>query len=136
MLAFMQRTVAREGLMRSAAPLFGPLNPFLPEYRADPHATWHRLREEKPTFWSHLFVAWVLTRYDDVLECLQHPATSCDRSNLALSRLIQWFNRNDPEFSGFFERNLLMLEGTDHRRPAAPPRAGRGVGDCRWQARA
>ncbi|MFP6664325.1 MAG: cytochrome P450, partial [Deltaproteobacteria bacterium] len=72
------------------------------------------------TFYSRLFGASIVTRYDDVLEALQHPALSADRSDTAIFRLIRWFNRNEPEFLGFFERNLLMLEGADHRRLRGP----------------
>ncbi|MEO2169830.1 MAG: cytochrome P450, partial [bacterium] len=106
--------------MRTVSPLLGPLNPFVAEYRDDPHAIWRRLRGETPTFYSRLFGAWIVTRYDDVLEALQHPAVSADRSGTAIFRLVRWFNRNEPEFLGFFERNLLMLEGADHRRLRGP----------------
>lgn len=116
MLRFIQRTVANERLMRRLSPVLGPFNPFLSEHRRDPHATWKRLREATPIFYSRAFGAWMVTRYDDCLELLRGPATSADRSQLPLFRVIKWFNRGEVDFSGFMQRNLLMLEGADHRR--------------------
>ena len=116
LLKMMQRTVASEKWMRRLSPAFGPLNPFLPEHRADPYTTWNRLREESPVFYSRVFGAWFVTRYDDCLEALSATATSTDRSDLMLMKAVRFFNRNHPEFGDFLERSLLMLEGAEHRR--------------------
>ncbi len=116
LLKLLQRAVASETWMRRLSPAMGPLNPFLPEHRSDPYGTWNRLREESPVFHSRVFGAWVVTRYEDCLAMLSGSTTSADRSDLPLMKAIRWFNRNEPEFSGFMQRNLLMLEGTDHRR--------------------
>ena len=116
MLKLIQKVVANETWMRRLSPAFGPLNPFLPEHRADPYATWNRLREESPVFYSRVFGAWFVTRYDDCLEAFSATATSTDRSDLVLMKAVRFFNRNHPEFGDFLERSLLMLEGAEHRR--------------------
>lgn len=116
MLKLIQRTVANERLMRRVSPLLGPLDPFSPEFRDDPSATWRRLREETPVFYSRVFGAWFVTRHADCLNLLRGSSTSADRSNLMLMRAVAWFNRNQVEFGGFMRRNLLMLEGEEHRR--------------------
>ncbi|MFP6661201.1 MAG: cytochrome P450 [Myxococcota bacterium] len=114
-LKTLQRIVASEKWMRRLSPAMGPLNPFLPEHRADPFANWNRLREESPVFYSRAFGAWFVTRYDDCLEALAGGALSSDRSALPVMGMVRFFNRNEPEFLGFMQRNLLMLEGTEHR---------------------
>lgn len=115
-LKLLQRLTAREKLMRRLGPLIGDFNPFLPEYRQDPHATFKRFRENQPVFFSRAFGFSFFTRYDDCLEVLRSPALSSDRRETLLFRGLRWLNRNEPEFSGFFERNLLMVDGQDHRR--------------------
>lgn len=116
MLKLMQRAVGNERLMRVFSPAMGPFNPFLPEHRNDPCATWNRLREDSPIFYSRVFGAYFVTRYEDCLALLTGPQTSADRRDLALMKVILWFNRNQPEFRSFMGRSLLALEGADHRR--------------------
>ena len=116
MLKAIQRFAANETWMRRLSPAMGPLNPFLPEHHANPYATWNRLREDSPVFYSRVFGAWFVTRYDDCLETLMSPSTSADRSTLPLMKMVRWFNRKQPEFLGFLDRNLLALEGDEHRR--------------------
>ncbi|MED5262189.1 MAG: cytochrome P450 [Myxococcota bacterium] len=116
MLKFMQRAAGNERLMRALSPAMGPLNPFLPEHRDDPYATWSRLRENSPVFYSRLFGAHFVTRYEDCLAVLAGPQTSSDRRDAAIMKVVLWFNRNQPEFRSFLGRSLLSLEGADHRR--------------------
>ena len=116
MLRFLQWLLAQEGLLRRLGPVFGPFNPFLPEHRADPHATWRRLREENPVFHSRVFAAWMVTRYDDVHHVLRDSNFTADRSQMGLMKMIRYFNRKEPDLRNLIERNLLMLEGREHRR--------------------
>lgn len=115
-LKLIQSLVAREGLMKRLDPLVGRLNPFLADYRTNPYPTFERLREEEPIFYSRLFGSYFATRYDDCVELLRSPKTSANRREMGLFRMIRWLNRKEPDFSVFLERNLLMLEGPDHRR--------------------
>src|SRR5260221_8967535 len=43
-----------------------------PEVLADPYPLYHRLRNEDPVHWDPYLHAWVVTRYADVIEVLQH----------------------------------------------------------------
>jgi len=115
MLRTLQWLLAKEPLVRALKPLSGSFNPLLPEHRRDPHATWRAMRENQPVFHSRLFGAHFVFRCDDVLELLRGTQLSADRSGTALMRLLRWFNRDEPDFGGFMERNLLMLEGSEHR---------------------
>jgi len=116
MLRFLQWLLRREGLIRALDPVIGRFNPFLPEHRADPHATWRDLREHAPVYRSRVFGAWIFTRYDDVWHVLRDTAFSTDRSDTPAMRGVQRLARKEPAFRGLVERNLLMLDGPDHRR--------------------
>jgi hypothetical protein len=116
MLRFLQWLVRQERLLRVLGPAFGRFNPFLPEHRADPHATWRDLRENAPVYRSRVFGGWFCTRYDDVLHILRDPNFTTDRSETALMKAVMRMTRGAPEFAGLLERNLLMIDGADHRR--------------------
>ena len=68
MLRTIQWLPSKEPLVRALNPLSGGFNPLLPAHHHDPHATWRALREKEPVFYSRLFGAYFVTRYDDVLE--------------------------------------------------------------------
>ena len=116
MLRFLQWLARREGLLRALRPLFGPFNPFLPEHRRDPQATWRALREAGPIYRSRAFATFLCTRYDDCLEVLRSPDFSADRSEVPAMRWIARMSRGEPEFAAMLERNLLTMDGDDHRR--------------------
>ena len=116
MLKFIQWLLAKEGFTRRLGPVVGPFNPFLVEHRQDPHATWRRLREETPILYSRGFGAWILTRYDDCESVLRDANFTTDRNNTVLVRGLRFLARNTPEFISLLDRNLLMIDGDDHRR--------------------
>ena len=116
MLRFLQWLLRRERLLRALGPAFGRFNPFLPEHRADPHATWRDLRENAPVYRSRMFGGFLFTRYDDVLRILRDPAFSTDRSETAAMKMVMGMSRNQPDFAGLLERNLLTLDGPEHRK--------------------
>lgn len=57
---------------------------FQPEVVDDPHPLLDRLRREDPVHWSERHRAWILTRYDDVLEGFRDPRFSAERIKPAL----------------------------------------------------
>ena len=116
MMKLLQWLIAQEWLMRALSPLIGAYNPFLPEYRRDPHVTWKKLRENSPVFYSRGFGAWMVTRHEDVSTLLRDPAVTADRSETAIMRFTKWANRNEPEFRDFMQQSLLVREGAEHRR--------------------
>jgi cytochrome P450 len=116
MFRFIQWLTRRERFLRFANPLFGLFNPFLPEHRRDPHATWRKLRTEAPIYRSRMFQAWMLTRYDDVLRVLRDRNFTTDRSDVPIMKLAARLSRNDPDMTATIERNLLTMDGPDHAR--------------------
>ncbi|MCH7867377.1 MAG: cytochrome P450 [Myxococcales bacterium] len=115
-LRLLQWIVAQEWLMRLCGPLFGPFNPFLPEFRRDPHATFRRMREQRPFYYSRVFMAFIATRYEDVQFILRDKNFTTDRSQTKVMKGIAKSAKKDPEFWAMIDRNLLMLDGDEHRK--------------------
>jgi cytochrome P450 len=115
-LRFLQWLTRQEWLLRVLRPFFGRFNPFLPEHRRDPQTTWRALRSGGRLYHSRLFGTFLCTRYDDVVHVLRDPHFSTDRSQVPVMRLVERFVRRDPDFAGLIDRNLLTMDGPDHRR--------------------
>ena len=87
-------------------------------FKADPHPFYARLREEAPVFQVRLSRtrrAWLLTRYDDVVEALRDRRLGKDkRSGDKSARRAHIPFVTD--FLGPLERNMLDLDPPDHTR--------------------
>lgn len=116
MLRLIQWLIAQEWLLRRMDPFFGGFNPFLPEHRNDPHATWRRLRETRPVFKHPVLGAWVVTRYEDAYHVLRGANFTTDRSQTAAMKFMRRFAGQDEDLQNLVHRNLLMIDGPDHRR--------------------
>ena len=108
MLRFLQWLLRREGLLRVANPVFGRFNPFLPEHRRDPYATWRRLREAEPVYYHKAFGAWMCTRYEDVQHVLRDKNFSTDRSEVPL---VKWITRLTGSTAVMFEPGVILQFG-------------------------
>lgn len=89
-----------------------------PRFKADPHATYARLRAEAPVFRTKLGwrrPAWLVARYDDVAALLRDPRLAKDPANARGPG-----GRVDaPWMPGFLRpltRNMLDLDAPDHTR--------------------
>jgi cytochrome P450 len=91
----------------SAADLDG-LDPFLPEYRADPYPLYHKLRQLDPVHRSP-DGAWVVTRHVDATAVLRDPRFSSNPSHLGGERPRVGPRRLDSKV-------LLFLDAPDHTR--------------------
>jgi len=116
MLRFVQWATRQEWLLRALKPAMGRFHPFLPEHRRDPHATWRALRSEAPVYRSPLFGTWLCTRHREVLHVLRSDGFTTDRSEVPIMKLVARMSRKDPRFSALIARNLLTLDGPEHRR--------------------
>jgi cytochrome P450 len=114
-LRLLQWIVAQEWLLRRLGWLFGLYNPFLPEFRRDPHSTFRRMREQSPFYRSRAFMAFIATRYEDVQFVLRSKDFTTDRFENPMMRAIVKRIRRYPDFAAMIERNLLMLDGDEHR---------------------
>ena len=67
-----------ETIPRSQCPVSGltrQYNPMSPPQLDDPFPVWARAREEEPVFYSEVLGAWVVTRYEDIINVLRDPGT-------------------------------------------------------------
>jgi hypothetical protein len=116
MLRFVQWLVSLQWPLRLFGFVFGGFNPWLAENRRDPVPAYRRLRETEPIRRNRFQGTWVLSRYDDVAAVLRDPRFSTDRTRLLPFRMMRRASRTHPDFVSLLDRNLLMLDGEEHRR--------------------
>jgi cytochrome P450 len=116
MLRFVQWLVSLQWPLRLRGFLFGGFNPWLEENRRDPVPTYRRLRENTPIYRNRWQGTWVLSRYEDVAAVLRDPRFTTRRGELLPFRLMRRASRNHPDFVTLIDRNLLMIDGEEHRR--------------------
>src|SRR5687767_11082961 len=116
MLRFLQWLVSLQWPLRLVGFLFGGFNPWLEETRRDRVPAYRRLRESEPSRRNRWQGSWVLSRYEDVAAVLRDPRFSTDRTRLLPFRLMRRSSRRHPDFVSLLDRNLLMLDGEEHRR--------------------
>jgi cytochrome P450 len=116
MLRFLQWLVSLQWPLRLVGFLFGGFNPWLEENRRDPLPAYRRLREREPIRRNRFQGTWVLSRYEDVAAALRDPRFSTDRTQLLPFRVMRRASRRHPDFVSLLDRNLLMLDGEEHRR--------------------
>lgn len=115
-LRLLQWIVAQEWLMGMLGWLFGPFNPFVAEFRRDPYSVYRKMREQQPFYRSRVFQAYIATTYDDVQNVLRSKSFTTDRSQTDIMQAINKSIQKEPEFAAMIERNLLMLDGAEHRK--------------------
>jgi cytochrome P450 len=116
MLRFVQWLVSLQWPLRLVGFLFGGFNPWLEENRRDPVPTYRRLRENAPIDYNRWQGSWILSRYEDVTAVLRDPRFTTRRGELLPFRLIRRASRKHPDFVTLIDRNLLMIDGEEHRR--------------------
>ena len=93
--------------------------PFSEEQLDNPYNFYRRARNEEPIFYSELLNAYVITRYDDVLEILKNPTVFSSEKSL------QAIGEFSPEVinelrQGFPVVSLISSDGDKHKRLRAP----------------
>ena len=88
-----------------------------PEYFADPYPLFHQLRAEAPVYWSERLQAWLVTRYDDVLQGLT------DSRLISGGRIASILDRLPPGTQGQYSsllthmtQMMLFTDPPDHTR--------------------
>ncbi len=116
MLRLLQWLIARPWLMRIVGALSGSLNPWSPAVRRDPYPAYAALRSQPGLTRLRLFGGYVATRYADVEHVLRDAAFSTNRDAVPLMGTFRKAARDTPEFLAFIDDNLLMIDGSRHRR--------------------
>src|SRR5215471_9640426 len=86
-------------------------------FKANPFPYYARLRAEAPVFPVTLLKqrAWLITRYDDVLDVLKDERFAKDPHNALTPEQLKKLPWVPPMFKAF-ERNMLDLDSPDHSR--------------------
>src|SRR2546426_2671838 len=85
--------------------------------RADPYPTYARLRTHTPVTVGKAPMfgrVWLVTRYDDVLNGLKHPALSSDLNKRRTRR--EWLSRWAPGLLTTLQETMVTTDDPDHRR--------------------
>lgn len=93
--------------------------PFINPQLDDPYTFYKRARAEEPIFYSPLFDAYVLTRYDDIISVLKDP------TRFSSANSLQSIVNSTPEVieilrQGFPFVSLINSDGEQHKRLRAP----------------
>ncbi len=96
------------------------LNPFLPEFQANPYPTYHRLRAEDPIHLTMNLIGneWFLTRFDDVKAVLNDPRFCVDDLPKRLKDK-SFYLKQQGDFNGLTQsisKWLFFLNPPDHTR--------------------
>jgi cytochrome P450 PksS len=89
-----------------------------PGFRADPYPHYARMRREAPVFRTRMpgFTrgdAWIVSRYDDVVAGLKHPALSSDMMQLrAQGKAARWV----PRAMKILAKTMVTMDDPDHAR--------------------
>jgi pimeloyl-[acyl-carrier protein] synthase len=88
-----------------------------PAFLEDPYPVYRRMRQQDPVYWSEGLGAWILTRYNDVLAAIRHPALSSATAEVSVRTKLRG---SDPALAADFTRistgMMLSKDGQDHRR--------------------
>ncbi|MBM4270244.1 MAG: cytochrome P450 [Deltaproteobacteria bacterium] len=115
-LEFVQGMIRREWPVRLLAPVIGRYNPFLPEFRLDPYASYRRLRETAPVYKSPALRTVILSRFADVVPILQDARFGVDRRQAKMAQRLGMFESMRPDFRDAITTSLLMIDPPDHTR--------------------
>ncbi|MEL7433531.1 MAG: cytochrome P450 [Chloroflexota bacterium] len=84
----------------------------------NPHAVFHRMREDAPVYWSDVWQAWVLTRYGDVQAVLRDSEnySSAGRVRYLLERLSDEERGQVGALERHYDIGLAHSDPPDHTR--------------------
>ncbi|WP_375772623.1 cytochrome P450 [Archangium gephyra] len=98
-------------------------NPVSPENLLNPYPFYKELRDNDPVHWSDTLHAWILTRYDDVMNFFRDSRMSADRVAVFEHQVKALGPDILKEFIEIVRRQMVMKDGRDHirmRRQANP----------------
>ena len=84
-----------------------------PDVLADPYPLYAQLRQESPVLWDRFLHAWVLTRYDDVVEVLGRFGAECTPSP---DRLAELGMQRLAPVAEIMVKQMLFMDSHQHRR--------------------
>ncbi len=92
------------------------IDPFAPEYRADPHPVYHRLRAESPVRYNADGDNWLCTRWSDCYDILGNSTFSANPANARAPVAEDSTSLRDQLAQTGDVNTLLFLDPPDHTR--------------------
>ncbi|WP_331771872.1 cytochrome P450 (plasmid) [Embleya sp. NBC_00888] len=89
-------------------------------FRNDPYPALRALREHDPVHFDPRWNAWLVTRYDDVVHGIAHPAISADRITPRLRQFPPAHRERFRPLAELLSRWPLMADPPEHRPLRAP----------------
>jgi cytochrome P450 PksS len=88
-----------------------------PDSLVDPHPLLHRMRREAPVHYSRRLGAWLVTRYDDVVQGFRDPRLGGDRTTFLIDSQLGGKGRGLVKDFERTERGMMInKEGAEHLR--------------------
>ncbi len=84
-----------------------------PDVLADPYPLYAQLRQESPVLWDRFLHAWVLTRYEDVVEVLGRFGAECTPGP---DRLAELGMQRLAPVAEIMVKQMLFMDSPQHRR--------------------
>jgi len=84
-----------------------------PDVLANPYPLYAQLRQESPVMWDRFLHAWVLTRYDDVVEVLGRFGAECTPTP---DRLTELGMQRLAPVAEIMVKQMLFMDPPQHRR--------------------
>lgn len=92
------------------------LNILEDKYKSNPYPFYHQLRSQHDIFWDERLNAWVLTRYQDIVEALKNPQLSNQRLSLDKSNFPEKVQYLVLESLKILEKQMIFNDSIVHSR--------------------
>jgi cytochrome P450 len=87
-----------------------------PAINAEPYGYLNALRDHQPVYWSNMHRAWLVTGYDQVMQCLRDPAVSADRVRPLMDAVPQGAREDAERAFGILSSWMVFNDPPQHRR--------------------
>jgi len=89
-----------------------------PDFFKNPHSIYDQMREDAPVYWSEVWKAWVVTRYEDVMSVLRQndKFSSAGRVSYLLEDLDEAIRSQLTHLERHYEIGIAHSDPPDHTR--------------------
>jgi cytochrome P450 len=87
-----------------------------PAVNADPYGYLNALRDHRPVYWSAMHRAWLVTGYEQVMQCLRDPAVSAERVRPLMDAVPQGARDDAERAFAILSSWMVFNDPPQHRR--------------------